>query len=79
MLIGKELWDYLIERGVEKHDHPNGLMSCYKCATVVATGKIVEQLDKEWADICIRIGRDMGFTDEEMYDLNQSIKNRKTD
>ena len=48
MLIGDELWKYLEDRGVVRHEHPNGLMSCWQCAQIVATGKTKAELDKEW-------------------------------
>lgn len=73
MLVGEELWQYLKERGVTRHEHPNGLMGCVQCAYVVATGKTVEQLEKEHKEMCRRIGRDMGLSEEEMDEVLPSV------
>lgn len=51
MLVGKELWEYLEARGVTRHKHENGLMSCWQCCRIVTTGKTKQQLeaeDNEW-------------------------------
>lgn len=48
MLVGEDLWKYLEERGVTRHEHEGGLMSCGECALVVATGKTKQELDQEY-------------------------------
>ncbi len=61
MLVGEELWAYLEERGVKRHKHSNGLMSCVECSRIVVTGKTVQELREEDEELYKRLWREMGL------------------
>lgn len=59
MLIGEKLWEYLESKGVKRHEHTNGLVSCSKCSIIVATGKSQKELDEEWEKALEDIKKDI--------------------